>query len=688
MVKRERKDYLVDQLTTDFARVNHNHAGSGGGSITLNALTDVTITAAALGDYLRNNGAGQWVDVGVSQLLTDLLTVDGAGSGLDADLLDGLSSASFQGIDATLTALAAYNTNGLLTQTAPDTFTGRTITAGTAIGVTDGDGVAGNPVVAVNDAELLALAGLTSAADALPYFTGSGTAALTTLTTFIRTLLDDVDQAAARATLALTPGTNVQAWDADLDALAAVSTTGLLARTGTSTFATRTLTGPAAGIGVTNGDGVAGNPTLALANDLSALEGLASTGIAVRSASDTWVQRSVAAGTGIGVTNGDGVSGNPTVAITDAELLALAGLTSATDALPYFTGSGTAAVTTLTSFIRTLLDDADAATARTTLGITDAYVDTAGDTMSGALNITINDALNNGITNELFLSHNTTGSPAAGLGPGLFFRGETSTTINTDMGGIASAWTTITHASRTADLVFYGVNNAAAVAEVARFTGAGGMTVGTDMVWNTTNDTLSISGAASGGGTTGITSRTMSGLELIIKNGDTDAVFPAVKWMSQDTTLTTENPKLMAAITALATEAHDDNLASGTSIAFYTSPNQAGATNLPVKAMTVTEAQRVEIINPTGNSIDNAILAVRQASTTAAVPPLSLWQSDVSEELIRFRGTSANGVLTQSIVEDADVASATRAGWLKVFVTDDGNQLTDQAYFLPLFTLA
>lgn len=52
--------------------------------------------------------------------------------------------------------------------------------------------------------------------------------------------------------------------DTDLTALAGLSTTGMLVRTGSGTATTRTITGTAGDITVLNGDGVAGNPTLDL----------------------------------------------------------------------------------------------------------------------------------------------------------------------------------------------------------------------------------------------------------------------------------------------------------------------------------------------------------------------------------------------------------------------------------------
>lgn len=60
-------------------------------------------------------------------------------------------------------------------------------------------------------------------------------------------------------------GSTVQGYDADLTAVAALSSTGLAVRTGSSTWTTRTLTGTAGRLTVTNGDGVSGAPTLDLA---------------------------------------------------------------------------------------------------------------------------------------------------------------------------------------------------------------------------------------------------------------------------------------------------------------------------------------------------------------------------------------------------------------------------------------
>jgi len=97
-----------------------------------------------------------------------------------------------------------------------------------------------------------------------------------------------------------------------------------------------TVTSVASGTGLTGGP-ITSTGTLALTGQALALHNLASNGLIVRTGSDTVAARTLTAGTAISITNGDGVAGNPTIDCTFTE----------TDTLAAVTGRGANTTTTI-----------------------------------------------------------------------------------------------------------------------------------------------------------------------------------------------------------------------------------------------------------------------------------------------------------------------------------------------------
>jgi hypothetical protein len=364
---------LINASTIDIAKINQASATKLGTT----SLADDVITAAQLADDSSvstasvvpsgDNFEGRlWInttdktvqvyDAGAfADIKVDADNYAALSIGTAAISGNAVTYAKFQDVSATDRLLGRSSVGSGIVEEIVCTAAGRALiddasasdqrtTLGLAIG-TD---------VQAYDAGLQSIAGLTTASGQFIYTTASDTYATTTLTSAGRDLLDDADAAAQRTTLGL--GTiATQAANAVAITGGSVVVSGL-----TSTISSLGT------VSIANGSATLSGLTSSVSSlGTATITGGSITGITDLAVADGGTGASTAADarTNLGLAIGTDVQAY------DAGLQSISSLTTVPDQYLYTTAADVYAPGTITAAGRALLDDADAATQRTTLGL-------------------------------------------------------------------------------------------------------------------------------------------------------------------------------------------------------------------------------------------------------------------------------------------------------------------------------